>query len=189
MSTNRQFLGDFTITEYLHLIEGTLRESLRGEGFQGYLRTIIKRFIDASHIDSKHCHCPTIVETTFGNTTEHWHRTALEVGLTTVTAAALVTLMDTTGGFAVPATWATPDSLPFAVLEDPAMDIVEVHGETRSNLISVTIFNLDSVWAWAQKMLCCPITGLKRLILQLPIPAVRRPVQQSAALKVRRMLP
>jgi len=69
------------------------------------------------------------------------------------------------------------------------MDVVEVHGETRSNLISVTIFNLVSVWAWAQQMRCCPITGLMRLILPLPIPAVRRPVQQSAALKVRRMLP
>jgi len=52
------------------------------------------------------------------------------------------------GSFAVTTTWATTDSFPFAVLQDPAMDIVEVHGETRSNLISVTLFNLDSVEAY-----------------------------------------
>ena len=36
------------------------------------------------------------------------------------------------------ASWTAADSLPLAVLLDPAMDIVEVHGETRSDLISVT---------------------------------------------------
>ena len=189
MSTNGQFLSDLAIAEYFHLVEITLRQILRGEALQSHLSSIIKRLIDASNVDSKDRHRPAVVETTLRNTPEHWHRTTLEVGLATVATAALVTLVATSGSFAVPATWAATDSLPFAVLQDPAMDIVEVHGETRSNLISVTIFNLVSVWAWAQQMLCCPITVLKRLILQLPIPAVRRPVQQSAALKVRRMLP
>ena len=120
---------------------------LRGKALESHLCTVVEGLIDTAYVHSEYRHSPAVVETSLGYTPKHRHRPTLEVGLTAITAAALVTLMASSGSFAVTTTWAATDSFPFAVLKDPAMDIVEVHGETRSNLISVTLFNLDSVEA------------------------------------------
>ena len=162
---------------------------LRGEALESYLSTVVEGLIDTAYIHSEYRNSPAVVETSLGYTPKHRHRTTLEVGLTAVTAAALVTLMASSGGFTVTTTWAATDSFPFAVLKDPAMDIVEVHGETRSNLISVTLFNLDSVEAGndLRQTSLTPPTVVTRSILLVRGLAVQRLAQPCEVSTVRRL--
>ena len=69
------------------------------------------------------------------------------------------------------------------------MDIVEVHGETRSNLISVTLFNLSCCGRRHNARCAARYLGLKPLTLRLPDPAKQRPAQQYATSTVHRLSP
>lgn len=68
------------------------------------------------------------------------------------------------------------------------MDVVEVHGETRSNLISVTLFNLFLCGLRHDERRAARYS-LKRLTLRLPNPVTRQLAQQCGASTVRRPSP
>ncbi len=132
-----QFLGQFAITKDLDFVKGAFGQIFRSQRLEGDFITILEGIIDPSDVDGKHGHRPTIVESAFGDTPEHRHRTALEVRLATVTAAALVTFVAATGSFSMTATRTSTDPLAFAFLLNAAMDIVKVHDETRFNSFSI----------------------------------------------------
>ncbi len=96
-----QLLRDLAIPENFDLVEGPLCQILRCQRLESDFGTILECVVDLTDVDRKDGQGPAVVEASFGNAAEHWHRPALEVGLATVSAAALVSFVSTAGGLTV----------------------------------------------------------------------------------------
>src|SRR5690606_22061741 len=115
------------IAEHLDLVKGSFGEVVLGQQFERDLSAIGEHRSELPDVDREHFAGIAIGEPALGNPPYHRHRAALEGRLTTVAAAALVSLVTATSGFAGSRSNTAADPLATFKLGNAAMDVVEIH--------------------------------------------------------------